>query len=181
MNKSSTGEILAETIDMLTSGKFEVKTFTQGEAQVHQIMVDRSEYGKICGSKGKMIRAIKYIWEVCISRNEEVPIRVNLKEPIDGYSKGRSAEVPSELFDLNDFLELIEDIMDLVGQIEVEIDDSETRQSLEWDARNKIYKLKIYVEDPPKYLKSEFEEACQVLFFAMAKANGGLVDIIFDG
>ena len=181
MNKTNTGEILAETIDMLTSGKFEIKTTDHGGSVIHQILVDRSEYGKVCGSKGEMIRAIKHLWEVCVSRGQETPIRVTLKEPTDGYAKGRSDTVPAENFDVLDFMELIEDVLNLICETEVNVDDSENRQSLSWDARSKINKIKIEMEDPPDYIKEEFYESCNVLFFAMAKANGGMIDMKFNG
>ena len=85
-----TKEILAESIEMLTNGKFQVFSSKESGAISLQIIVDRSEYGKICGSKGKMIRAIKHIWEVCLARGLEVPIRVSLKEPRTGFAEGRN-------------------------------------------------------------------------------------------
>ena len=172
--ENSTSEILAEAVDMLTSGKFEILTSDDGGAVSHQILVDRSEYGKVCGSKGKMIRAIKHIWEVCIARGIEKPIRVNLREPNSGFAVGRSADVPSDKFNEEDFAELIEEIISIICDV-----------SVDYEKLNggSLHTHVFYVEmyDPPEYLGDEFKEAFIVLFHAMAKANGGYIEFKFHG
>ena len=117
---NSTKEILAEVMAMLTNGRFEIFTSDDRGSTNHQIIVDRSEYGKVCGSKGKMIRAIKHIWEVCIARGTDTPIRVNLREPNEGFAEGRSAEVSSDNFNEEDFAELIEEIISFVCDVTVD-------------------------------------------------------------
>ena len=171
---NNTSEILAETVDMLTNGKFEILTSDEGGAVSHQIVVDRSEYGKVCGSKGKMIRAIKHIWEVCIARGIETPIRVNLREPSSGFAVGRSADVPSDKFNEEDFAELIEEI--IAGICDVEVDYEKLNGGSLY-----THVFSIEMDDPPEYLGAEFKESFIVLFHAMAKANGGNVDFKFNG
>ena len=170
MPKSDTSEILAEVVDMLTDGNFSVSTSNSGNAIVHQINIDRSEYGKVCGSKGKMIRAIKHIWEICISRSQEVPIRVTLMEPTDGYAQGRSADVPSENFDPDDFGELMEDVISLA-----------CKSKISYSEMNKSFCYNVCIEEPPHYISSDFYDSVNVLFHAMAKANGGKVEFKFNG
>lgn len=170
----NTKEILAEAMSMLTNGKFEIFTSEDRGSIVHQIIVERSEYGKVCGSKGKMIRAIKHIWEVCIARGTDVPIRVNLMEPNKGFAEGRSEDVPIDNFDEEDFAELIEEIISFVCDVEVNYEKLS-------NGSNYSHVFFVLLDDPPKYLGDEFKEAFTVLFHAMAKANGGFVKFNFDG
>jgi predicted RNA-binding protein YlqC (UPF0109 family) len=170
----NTKEILAEAMAMLTNGKFEVFTSNEGGAVSHQIIVDRSEYGKVCGSKGKMIRAIKHIWEVCIARGADKPIRVNLREPSSGFAEGRNAEVPSDNFSEEDFAEIIEEIISFSCDVSVDYEKLSSGSS-------HTHVFFIAMDDPPEYLGDEFKEAFNVLFHAMAKANGGYVKFDFNG
>ena len=170
----NTKEILAEAMSMLTNGKVQIFTSEDRGAVSHQIIVERSEYGKVCGSKGKMIRAIKHIWEVCIARGTDVPIRVNLKVPNKGFSDCRSAEVPLDNFCEEDFAELIEEIITYVCDVEVNYEKLS-------NGSNYTHVFFITLDDPPKYLGDEFKEAFTTLFHAMAKANGGVVKFDFDG
>ena len=169
-----TKEILAESIEMLTNGKFEVFSSKESGAISLQIIVDRSEYGKICGSKGKMIRAIKHIWEVCLARGLEVPIRVSLKEPSTGFAEGRNAEVSPDKFNADDFCELKEEMISLMCDVEV---DYEKLSS------GAVYTHKFFIsmDDPPEYLGNEFKESFNILFHAMGKANGGYIKFDFNG
>jgi len=170
----NTKEILAEAMGMLTNGKFEIFSTEDRGAISHQIIVERSEYGKVCGSKGKMIRAIKHIWEVCLARGTDVPIRVNLREPNKGFAEGRSAEVSADNFDEEDFAELIEEVVSLVCDVNVNYEKLN-------NGHNYTHVFFIELDDPPKYLGDEFKEAFNILFHAMAKANGGYIKFNFDG
>lgn len=170
----NTKEILAEAMGMLTNGRFEIFTTNDHGSINHQIIVDRSEYGKVCGSKGKMIRAIKHIWEVCISRGADKPIRVNLREPKTGFAEGRSAEVSSDKFSEEDFAELIEEIISFICDVTVDYEKINSDSLC-------THVFYIEMDDPPEYLGDEFKEAFNVLFHAMAKANGGYIKFDFNG
>jgi len=171
-----TGNILEEAITFLTDGEFNLKKTSNKDVIVYTIIVERSEYGKVCGAKGKTIRAIKHLWEACIARKLKKPIIVTLKEPTGGYAKGRSADVPAENFNQDEYLELVEDVLNLICHTTAK-DHGSGGGLIPHDPKG--YNVYISMDDPPDYLKQEFYESANVLFQAMAKANGGNVSIHF--
>lgn len=163
-------DALKLAIQNLTGGKASLEVGTSGNAMCLRIIVHRGEYGKVCGSKGKMIRAIKYLWEVCMSRKQGLPIRVTLEEPTYGFAEGRSAEVPSENFNAEEYCELIKSIMSLICDAKIIFVEVEPKS---WQSKSShIYQISGEETDP-RIASEEFFESCTVLFTAMAKASGG--------
>ena len=172
MSGEITGNILEEAITLLTNGDFELSRINTDEALVYTIYVERSEYGKICGAKGKMIRSIKYLWETCMSRKLKKPIRVILKEPSSGYSKGRQPIVPEELFDASMFYDVISDILSASADADLSVKEF-------GDNRTKIFTYTVGEYKEQSYLGQDFKQSFETLATAIAKANGGNVIINF--
>lgn len=168
---------LKETIDLLINGDCEIKSANIWDCVSFTIIVDRSEYGKVCGSRGKMIKALKHLWEVCIARGLECPIRITLQEPSHGFAKGRSAEVPSEMFNSKSFREIISiTLKELCG-----LDCNIKEQSHKGEEGAVLHVYKIEMKDTPTYISREFYDAFTTVFFAIAKANGGHIFLDWNG
>lgn len=174
-----TGNILEEVITLLIEGDFELRRYTQSDRyendlHIYSIYVDRSEYGKVCGAKGKMIRSIKYIWEVCMARNLKKQVRVSLKEPSEGYSKGRRPSVPEENFDADLFLEVVSDVVEASSGGEVTYNRFK-------DTSPPIFTYNVVYKKTNSNLGDDYKTAIESLFTAIAKANGGNVIVNIHG
>lgn len=135
-----------------------------------QIIVSRPDYGKVCGSKGATIRAIKHLWEYCIARGCNQPIRVSLLEPQEGFAGIRGKLVSSENFDTAEFAATILDIISFVCDVD-----------LKHEVLAGVHKFDIHMTDKPDHIGVEFYDSFNSVFNAAAKANGGVCDFIFHG
>ena len=174
MKDQRTRELLEECIFGLTEGEFSIHMKKDPRCTVFEIEVDRSEYGKICGAKGKMIRAIKFIWEACISRKIQKPVRVVLKEPLNGFSKGRQPNVPSEKFNQDWFHGLLEYVVDASAGGTVKRIESESDLG-----SSSIRKWMISNASTSKINPHDYESSIDNIFAGIAKANGGSVKLFF--
>jgi len=174
-----TGNILEEVITLLIEGDFELRRYTQTDFEeqnlyIYSIHVNRSEYGKVCGAKGKMIRSIKYIWEVCMCRHLKKQVRVSLKEPSSGYSKGRQPDVPEENFDADLFLEVVSDIVEASSGGIVSYERFK-------DTTPPIFTYTVKYKRSNPCLGEEYKLALESVFNAIAKANGGNIVVNING
>tara|TARA_Y100000401_G_scaffold116519_1_gene122482 strand:+ start:2470 stop:3006 length:537 start_codon:yes stop_codon:yes gene_type:complete len=168
MKEEKVRELLEECVYALTDGDFFINSKEDSRCIVYEIEVDRSEYGKICGAKGKMIRSIKYVWEACISRQIQKPIRVTLKEPSNGFSKGRQPNVPSEKFDPSWFHSL------LTYVAEASIEGVVRQLEDEWsNESNRVSKWSVSCTCNTDINFNDYQNSLSNLFGGIAKANGG--------
>ena len=175
-NRNKIVDALKLAVRSLTGGKASIDVGTSVNAMCLRILVHRAEYGKVCGSKGKMIRAIKFLFEVCMSRNQGVPIRGTLEEPTYGFAQGRSEEVPAENFDAKEYCGVVKSILSLICVNEISFD---LVKAMDWQERDThIFKIK---HDTMEGIPSiQFREAFCVMFTAIAKASGGNALYKFD-
>ena len=167
----TTSVYLKEIVDLLINGECEIRSTTVNECIVHYIIVERGQYGKVCGSRGKMIKALKHLWEVCISRGINCPIRINLQEPSHGFASGRSAEVSPEKFDPDVYEKLIRLTINDLCNLDCDI----SRKQAGDKKDNSLHIFDLKIANPPNYLSDEFYDSFTSIFFAIAKANGGHV------
>ena len=172
-NTTTPQETLDRLLKLLISKPEEasIQTDETGDGSIGlQIIVTRPDYGKVCGSKGATIRAIKHIWEYCIARGCNQPIRVTLLEPQAGFAGIRGGIVSSENFDTHEFTATILDVVSFFCDVEVNE-----------ELKAGVHRFDIYMTDKPEHIGVEFYDSFKSVFNAAEKANGGLCECTFHG
>ena len=161
-------ELLETAIHGLTKDSVEIEEVDSQSSTLIKITAPRSEYGKICGARGKMINSIKHIWEFILSRAIGKPLRVTLLEPSGGYRSERMKNPSPDSFNAEYIQNYALDLISMFSAVQV---------GWEKDEFNR-YKYTIQLES---HLKSDTKECLQTLLSAMAKAKGGDISISYNG
>ena len=160
-------KVLSDLIHMLTCTDTNLEESDSFNITSFKITAPRSEYGKICGARGKMIRGIKHLFEYAISRAIGEPLKVTLLEPHTGFM-GAPTETEPSLYDPNKVQELCLDILSLMSEVQVEWDMDDTGRY--------IYTIDMEHE----MIDEAFIEAFNVVLKGASKANGCSATFVFS-
>ena len=161
-------KLLTQIIKAITHSDVNIEEHSGYSITSYKITAPRTEYGKICGARGKMIQAIKHIFEYSLSRAINEPLKVSLYEPQDGFMGHRHEEPDPNKYDPEKVTDLALDLLSFFNKV-----------SSSWDRDDVgFYNYKFKVSH--QLIDEHFIDAFNVLFNGVSKAQGCPATYEFD-